>query len=87
MWLKKFSLEHLNFKVCFSRPVLNLLNLQGLDVRAGIIMTGISLFFKCGFNYKCQFAGYYYPAARHVDTRKYICCHIPFLIIVNLENI
>jgi hypothetical protein len=31
--------------------------------------------------------GNYYPAARHLDTRKYICCHIPFLIIVNLENI
>jgi hypothetical protein len=47
MWLKNFSLEHLNFKVFFSRPVLTLLNLQGLDVWAGVIMTAISLFFKC----------------------------------------
>jgi hypothetical protein len=62
--------------VFFSRPVLTLLNLQCLDVRAGVIMIGISLFFKCGFNYKCQSAGNlvfgnYYPAARNVDTRKY----------------
>jgi hypothetical protein len=56
MWLKKIFFR--TFKVFFSRPVLTLLNLQGLDVRAGVIMIGISLFFKCGFNYKCQSAGH-----------------------------
>jgi hypothetical protein len=81
MWLKNFSLEHLNFKVFFSRPVLTLLNLQGLNVRAGVIMTGISLFFKCGFKYiKCQFAGYYYPAARHVDTSDKEIYMLPYSI-------
>jgi hypothetical protein len=40
MWLKKIFFR--TFKVFFSRPVLTLLNLQGLDVRTGVIMIGIS---------------------------------------------
>jgi hypothetical protein len=55
MWLKIFSSEHL--KWVFSRPVLTLLNLQGLDVRAGVIMIGSVYFLNVALTINASVPG------------------------------